>query len=129
MNKKAFTLVELLAIIIVLGLILTIVVPKIFSTIQKSKEDVYKVKENQMKKAAEDYTLYKNITMPNSIGDTININLTELINAKLVNQIKDLNDDSICQGFVLVTKTNSQNYSYTPCLMCNTYSTNNSSCN
>lgn len=129
MNKKGFTLVELLAIIIVLGLILVIVVPKIFSTIQKSKEDIYKVKEHQLKKAAEDYTLYKNITMPNSIGDTITINITDLINEKLINQIKDLNDDSICQGFVLVTKTNSQNYSYSPCLTCTNYSTDNSNCN
>lgn len=128
MNKKAFTLVELLAVIIVLGILLVIIVPKIFSTISKSKEDIYKVKEDQMKKAAEDYTLYNVTEMPTSIGTKININLIDLINGKFINQIKDLDDDSICQGYVVITKTNTENYSYTSCINCTNYKTENVLC-
>lgn len=128
MSKKAFTLVELLAVIIVLGFLLAIIIPKIFSTVSGSKEDVYKTKESQLKKAAEDYVLYNNVELPDIVGNNILINLGELVNGKFINEIKDLDDNSICGGFVIVTKTNKENYSYLPCISCTNYETENSSC-
>ncbi|MFV0275218.1 MAG: prepilin-type N-terminal cleavage/methylation domain-containing protein [Bacilli bacterium] len=41
MNKKGFTLVELLAVIIILGLIALIVTPILFDTIDESKDELY----------------------------------------------------------------------------------------
>lgn len=128
MNKKAFTLIELLAVIIVLGLILAIAIPSVFKAISQSKLDVYKTKEHQLKKAGEDYVLYNNTTLPTTLGSSININLIDLVSGKFVNPIKDLDDDSNCTGYVNITKTNTENYTYVPCIVCTNYSTTHASC-
>ena len=41
MNKKAFTLIELLAVIVILGVLLMIAIPKVSQYINKSKKDSY----------------------------------------------------------------------------------------
>ena len=43
MKKKGFTLVELLAVIIILSLVLVIAVPSVNKYIKQSKEKAYKV--------------------------------------------------------------------------------------
>lgn len=128
MNEDGLTLVELLAVIIVLGLILSIVVPRVLSTITDSKIDVYKTKEKQLKKAASDYTLYNNTIMPQTIGTSINIQLSDLVEGKFVTQIRDLDDDTVCSGYVQITKSNANNFSYTPCIFCSNYSSEGAIC-
>ena len=90
--------------------------------------DVYKTKEHQLKKAGEDYVLYNNTTLPTTLGSSININLIDLVSGKFVNPIKDLDDDSNCTGYVNITKTNTENYTYVPCIVCTNYSTTHASC-
>ena len=41
MNKKAFTLIELLAVIVILGVILMIAIPKVSQYINRSKKDSF----------------------------------------------------------------------------------------
>ena len=41
MNNKAYTLIELLAVIIILGLILTLTTPKIIDLLNNSKKNIY----------------------------------------------------------------------------------------
>ena len=43
MDKRAFTLIELMGVIIVLGLIALIAIPTIDKSIKNSKENLYKV--------------------------------------------------------------------------------------
>ena len=50
-NKKGFTLVEVLAVIVVLGLIGAIIIPKVVSTINNSKEKSYNISVNNLVKA------------------------------------------------------------------------------
>ena len=51
MNKKGFTLTEVLGIIVVLGLLAVIIGPKIINTIKNSKEKSYNVSVNNLVKA------------------------------------------------------------------------------
>ena len=53
MNNKAFTLVELLAVIIILGLLVTITVPNIMNAIDISREKSYNSQVEEIEKAAE----------------------------------------------------------------------------
>lgn len=53
MNKKGFTLVELLAVIIILGIVLVIAVPKITSVIETSKINSLKESVKGIAKSAE----------------------------------------------------------------------------
>ena len=50
-NKKGFTLIEILGVIVVLGLIAVIVTPKIIDTIKDSKKKSYNVSVNNLVKA------------------------------------------------------------------------------
>ena len=56
MNKKGFTLVELLGVITVLAIIGVITMPIVNKTIKDSKEKAYKAQIKEIEKAAEDYT-------------------------------------------------------------------------
>lgn len=71
MNKKGFTLVELVATIVILGVILTIAVPSYNSYIEKSKESKCNADKRAILDAAKTYvtqSIYKNTTIASSIS-------------------------------------------------------------
>ena len=129
MKNKAFTLIEILAVIIILGIVLLVIIPNVFVTVDKSKADVYKIKENNMAKGAKEYAMYNELVLPLNIGERINVGLTSLVDNNFIAKIYDLQDQSLCIGYVYIEKTNTSNYSYNPCLFCTTYQTNNAICN
>lgn len=60
-NNKGFTLVELLAVLVILILILTIAIPSITSSVERNKNNVLNKKINIIEAQAESYVdLYKN---------------------------------------------------------------------
>ena len=84
--KKGFTLVEVLAIIAVLGIILITVVPNIGGSIEKKKEEEYKKIINLIENAAKTYYSYN----PNITSVTIETLLKEnLITTDLINPVND----------------------------------------
>lgn len=77
MNKKGFTLVELLAIIFILTIIMILVFPAVSSIINKSKEVTFNTQINYILKATYDYFLKNDIALPN-YNETKYITLNEL---------------------------------------------------
>jgi len=70
MNKKGFTLVELIATIIILGVILTIAVPSYNIYIEKTKESKCNADKRAILDAAQTYVtqaIYKNTTILNEV--------------------------------------------------------------
>ena len=61
MNRKGFTLVELLIIIIVIGLILIILIPKVQDMINDSKRNVAFENAQRLVRSFEEYYVRKNI--------------------------------------------------------------------
>ena len=55
MKNKGFTLVEILAVIVILGLLVTFAVPNIIKTAKKSKDNMFENKVGMIEKAAELY--------------------------------------------------------------------------
>ncbi|MDG4657462.1 prepilin-type N-terminal cleavage/methylation domain-containing protein [Ectobacillus antri] len=66
-NERGLTLVELLAVIVILGIVAAIAIPSIGSIIQKSKEDAYKADAIQVLNAAKTYVASNGIPDGNSI--------------------------------------------------------------
>lgn len=67
-NSKGFTLVELMAVIIILAIILTLVVPKVFKSIQESKKRACNIQMEYITDAASTYfTKYRYNTADNGI--------------------------------------------------------------
>ena len=76
MKKKAFTLVELLAVIVILGIILTIAIPSVSKTIKNSKKESIETTAKMLAKTAEDYYSY-NLVNYNTV-DKVDLTNDEL---------------------------------------------------
>lgn len=67
MNKKGFTLIELVLVVIILGIILTFALPNITSTLEKNKKDQMIIDAKDMVEKAKNYAL-KSGGYPTSSG-------------------------------------------------------------
>lgn len=101
MNKKGFTLIELMAVIVVLAIITVISVPIILNTINISKEKLYKEQENKLVELAEEYL------EDNTIEETdseIVITKENLIEGGYIDEIYDFkSSESTCEGYISIT--------------------------
>ena len=109
MNKKGFTLVELVAVIILISIISTLAIIPITNIVKKSKDEMYDAQINQIILAAENWAsdhkidlynmkeeLRKNLTTEVTYENTpVTVKtLDELINEEhLDDMVKDLKDE------------------------------------
>jgi len=126
-NKKSlklttlgFTLVELLAVIVILGVILAIAIPNIINVIEKTRIDAIIKNEEMMTNAVKKYLVSNTNELPRSIGETKEIPLTTLVNNSLMDNIRNPRGSNNCNGYILVTKVNNTEYVYNPRIDCET---------
>src|SRR5690606_30349201 len=81
-NQKGLTLIELLAVIVILGIIAAIAIPSIGSLIDNTKKDAHIANAQQMINAAK---LAK--AQNAEIGDDANYTMTELVNAGFLEEL------------------------------------------
>ena len=62
MNRKGFTLIEILAVIIILGVIMTIAVPNVLSMIDRNKKDTF-IEHAKMMATQAEYTIRKDVSI------------------------------------------------------------------
>lgn len=91
MNKKGFTLVELIAIILVLSIILTVIFISLTNSIENTKESEYKNFIFNLEMAAETYVnlpgIYKVIDEKIKNGETVIISISDLIGAGIIDEV------------------------------------------
>lgn len=117
---KAFTLVELLAVIIILGLIMGITVPTVNKIIEDSKEKTYKEQVSQIENIARNWGVENTNLLPES--GTYNLSLQKLKDEGLLENkdLKNPKDNSIMNGCVVIKFDESTNqYMYTYKDTCN----------
>lgn len=100
MKNKAFTLVELLGVIVLLGILGVVIIPKVGDSITNSKETAYITQEEQIKKAATDFIIDNTELLETT--DTITIKLGVLkqkgylpINIKNPKTRKNISNESL----------------------------------
>lgn len=112
MNNKGFTLVELLAVLVILITILLIAIPTITSSVERNKQNALAKKYDIIEAAAETYVnLYKNSIRYNDfISGTCGIEINDLKEVGLLtdDDLKDADNNTIL-GYV---KYNSSNKKY-----------------
>lgn len=103
MNKKGFTLVELIATIAIILLLGLIVTPKIMNVINENRIKGYKEIERRLEEAAGKYIIenYTDSSLP-----FIKIEKNQLIEGKYIDEIYDLKDKSVCDAYVMVSNLN-----------------------
>ena len=120
MNKRGFTLLELLATIIILGLLTTIVIAGILPLLNRGNNEYYATQEEMLVLAARDFFTDFRSRLPKEIGETSTVTLKELIDGKYIDPIKDRNDND-CDyenSTVVVQKITAKDYQYYVTLIC-----------
>ena len=136
-DRKGFTLVELVAVIIVLGVLLVIAIPTISNYIKGARDISYDSHEKALQEAAKAYTIdciknnEKNCTVPHD-DETINIYVDRLIEDEYIGKLQDpKNQGAYCsadKSFIKVSRTEDNDYEYEACLFCTGYTTDNPIC-
>lgn len=120
MKNRGFTLVELLAVIVILAIILAVAIPTISVLIEKSRLEGYKTNEKMLLKASKIYLASNSNLYPADLNYASIIKLDDLITLGYLN-VKDVKDGSTsCQGYVSIVKMNDVDYLYNPYIKCGT---------
>lgn len=120
MNHKGFTLVEMLATLLLLGLITTLVLVSANKLIKTSDEKYYKTQENMLLLAGKEYFVDYRSSLPKRIGEKTRVDLKTLIKEEYIESIKSVTKED-CNGsdsYVEVTKKSTTNYTYKVKLIC-----------
>lgn len=114
MKKRGFTLVELLAVIIVLGLISVIVVPTVTNSIRNYRKDLYEVQISNIEDAARVWGSDNIVKLPKTTNETLVITLSDLQSGGYIDgDVKDpRNKKKLSTSLkITITKT-SKGYNY-----------------
>ena len=114
MKKKGFTLVELLAVIIILSLVLVIAVPSVNKYIKQSKEKAYDAQISTIIEAAQAYASTNPELLPNRENISVKVTLGQLKSSGLIKEeVKNPNDDKYFDDALTIKiKKNKENYIY-----------------
>lgn len=129
MRKNGFTLVELLAVIVVLGIMATLFIPNTIKLLKNNNLKIYKIKESELLNAAKSYAEYdKDFVPPSNASDVKYITMPTLIQGSYMNKILDTTSGNECNAFVKVTLNSINGYDYEACLLCDEYTSNKTFC-
>lgn len=122
MNKYGYTMVELLAVIAIIGLLFTIATISYTSLIRKSNNTVYENYIYSIHEAVQTYI----IDNPVENGKNETISLNTLISNNKIGYINNPNDNNDkCLSSYVIAKRNDKdgviNYEYDVYLICNDY--------
>ena len=130
MNKKGFTLIELIVVVGLLAIIVSLFVPNTIKILKENNLKIYKIKEEELLKACKDYARYddsfEKLTEENPIRY---VTMDELVDKNYMAKIIDTTSGNECKALVKVTLNSISGYDYEVCLVCDEYTSDKSFCN
>lgn len=105
MNKKGFTMIELLAVLVILGLLIVIAVPNIIDIFNEKKEELYSQTVIELERITGQY-LIENPSLYATIDNDgyVNVEIETLCTGKYIScPINDPRDSSELKGYVKIT--------------------------
>lgn len=127
-KQNGFTMVELLATIVLIGLLALIVIPSVSSVIDKVRNQYYKTLEDNVELAGRDYFSANRSARPTALGTTSVVALQKLTDDKYIEDVVSSKGKS-CSGRVIAYRNNNNKTEYQACLICeDEYETNHEYC-
>lgn len=117
-KKNGFTLVELIAIILVLSIIMTISFTSLSKTIENSNNQKYDTLIKNIETACENYVnlpgIYRNVDSVINSNGSYEVTINDLINASVIDEIpiNPKNNKKMKNGKIIVTKNSNNELVY-----------------
>ncbi len=124
-KNKGFSLIEVLAAVVIMGILSTIAIVSVNFILEKAEKEYYKSQEDEIINAAKSYAQDNRNFLPKRVGMKKYITLKELQNKKYIGKIKDRHkkecdyENTVVQVF----KYDKEHYSYSINLVCDNYET------
>ncbi len=123
-NKNGFTLIEILAVIVIMGILSGLGIVSVRAILNKANEKYYESQKKSMLMATKSYVQDNRNSLPKSIGETKIIYLYNLQKKKYIGEVLDRHNNSCSSdkteddSYVKITKTSKTEYSYYVYLAC-----------
>ena len=117
-NRKGFTIIELLAVIVILGLIMGIAIPAVNKTLADFRTKYYTKLEKSMESAGKSYLSDKKNAKPTDLLNSKIIEGDSLVENKYLSDILDYNKHNCTDSYVVAVKFGDKDYKYQACLKC-----------
>ena len=116
-EKRGFTMIELLAVLVILGIIMVIAVPSVVSYLQSARSD-YDQLEESVKTVGQEYFSDHRSLMPRENGQIFSVNIQDLITEGYTTEILDSDGNDTCTGNVYVKRLATADFEYHACIQC-----------
>lgn len=119
-NKKGFTLIELIAVIVIIGILILVGIPSVQFLINKSKNENIEASRDTLEMAAKSYAVENKKILPKSIGQIKEISIKDLRDSNYLKEdIKNANNESCMKySYVRIFKYDKDKYKYITYLYC-----------
>lgn len=116
MKRNGFTLIEVLAVIIILGVVGLIVMPVVTNSLKESKDDLYEVQISNIREASKTWAADNIYTLPTEINGSVIVTLETLQSEGYIDEgIKNPKTDELFNNTETCVKVsyNGKKYTYT----------------
>ena len=119
MNKKGFTLTEILAVLVILGVVMVIAIPSVTNLQDRFKTKYYEKLDDTVISASKTYFKDHEETIPKEEVGAAALSLSGLMKNKYLESIYPYNNKTdLCKGYVVLVKNGESNQYYS-CMYCN----------
>jgi len=115
---KGFTIVELIAIIVILGVVLLTAVPSVYKIMGKFRVDYYDKLEGTINESGKEFFNENIYAKPSGLLNSQIIYLNDLVSEGYISKVVDYNGDNCDGSYVIAIYKGNGEYIYNTCLKC-----------
>ena len=118
-NRKGFTLIEIIGVIIIIGVLALIAIPSFMSSLGVFRDDYYDNIVNTLENSGKEFFTDNKIYRPSKIFEARYVNLSTLEIENYIDNVEDYEGNS-CNNdsYVIVVRRGKNDYEYAVCLKC-----------
>ena len=117
-QKRGFTMIELLAVLVILGIIMVIAVPSVVGYLQDSKQKYYEQLEDSVMTAGKEYFSDHRSLLPRENGQIYSVDIADLVTDGYTSDVLDSDGNGTCTGKVYVKRLATADFEYNACISC-----------